>query len=159
MIQFARAVGLEVSLASYSMLEDLLLKARRGSGDHFGTARYPAGRSRFPSAAGSTMGDSVDSRSVSLVIIQKSDVPLKCFLGSWEFDFFKEFGDLFILWGNSLGCYCSSREVYLLYPKRQLGMLSLRPAFRRHWKTARRFLINCSGVLAAMPISSTYCAH
>ena len=28
MIQFARAVGLEVSLASYSMLEDLLLKAR-----------------------------------------------------------------------------------------------------------------------------------
>ena len=29
-IQFARAVGLEVSLASYSMLEDLLLKARGG---------------------------------------------------------------------------------------------------------------------------------
>ena len=28
MIQFARAVGLEVSLASYSVLEDLLLKAR-----------------------------------------------------------------------------------------------------------------------------------
>ena len=28
MIQFARAVGLEVSLASYSMLEDLLLKAK-----------------------------------------------------------------------------------------------------------------------------------
>ena len=38
-------------------------------------------------------------------------------------------------------------------------MLSLRPAFRRHWKTACRLLINCSGVLAAMPISSTYCAH
>ena len=64
MIQFARAVELEVSLASYSMLEDLLLKARRGSGDHFGTARYPAGRSPFPSVAGSTMGDSVASRSV-----------------------------------------------------------------------------------------------
>ena len=64
MIQFARAVGLEVSLASYSMLEDLLLKARRGSGDHFGTARYPAGRSPFPSVAGLTMGDSVASRSV-----------------------------------------------------------------------------------------------
>ena len=28
MIQFARAVGLEMSLASYSMLKDLLLKAR-----------------------------------------------------------------------------------------------------------------------------------
>ena len=32
MIQFARAVGLEVSLAFYSMLEDLLLKARGGIG-------------------------------------------------------------------------------------------------------------------------------
>ena len=64
MIQFARAVGLEVSLASYSMLEDLLLKARRGSGDHFGTAKYSAGRSPFPSVAGSTTGESVASRSV-----------------------------------------------------------------------------------------------
>ena len=34
MIQFARAVGIEVSLASYIMLEDLLLKARVGSGVH-----------------------------------------------------------------------------------------------------------------------------
>ena len=64
MIQFARAVGLEVSLASYGMLEDLLLKVRRGSGDHFGTARYTAGRSPFPTVVGSTMGDSVASRSV-----------------------------------------------------------------------------------------------
>ena len=32
-IQFARAVGLEVSLASYGMLEDLLLKERVDGGD------------------------------------------------------------------------------------------------------------------------------
>ena len=64
MIQFARAVGLEVSLASYSMLEDLLLKAREGSGAHRVTSRYTAGRSPFPSVAGSSMGDSVASRSV-----------------------------------------------------------------------------------------------
>ena len=63
MIQFARAVGLEVSLASYSMLEDLLLKARGGSGAHPMTSRYPAGRSPFPSVAGLSMGDSVASRS------------------------------------------------------------------------------------------------
>ena len=63
MIQFARAVGLEVSLASYSMLEDLLLKARGGSGAHAMTSRDTAGRSPFPSVAGSSMGDSVDSRS------------------------------------------------------------------------------------------------
>ena len=85
MIQFARAVGLEVSLASYSMLEDSLLKARRGSGDHFGTARYPAGRSPFPSVAGSTMGDSVASLSVYSMptigededanVIARGDVP------------------------------------------------------------------------------------
>ena len=64
MIQFARAVGLEVSLASYSMLEDLLLKARGGSGAHPMTSRYTAGRSPFPSVAGSSMGVSLASRSV-----------------------------------------------------------------------------------------------
>ena len=63
MIQFARAVGLEVSLASYSMLEDLLLKARGGSRVHPVSSRYPAGQSPFPSVAGSSMGDSVASRS------------------------------------------------------------------------------------------------
>ena len=63
MIQFARAVGLEVSLASYSMPEDLLLKVRGGSGAHPTTSGYPAGRSPFPSVAGSSMGDSVASRS------------------------------------------------------------------------------------------------
>ena len=63
MIHFARAVGLEASLASYSMLEDLLLKARGGSGAHPMTSRYPAGRSPFPNVAGSSMGDSVATRS------------------------------------------------------------------------------------------------
>ena len=47
MIQFARAVGLEVSLASYSLLEDLLLKARGGSGVYPATSQYPAGKSLF----------------------------------------------------------------------------------------------------------------
>ena len=63
MIQFAPAVGLEVSLASYSMLEDLLFKARGGSRVHHVMSRYPAGQSPFPSVAGSSMGDSVASRS------------------------------------------------------------------------------------------------
>ena len=63
MIQFARAVGLEVSLASYSMLEDLFLKARGGSGAYPVTSRYPAGGSPFRKVAGSSMGDSVASRS------------------------------------------------------------------------------------------------
>ena len=61
MIQFARSVGLEVSLASYSMLEDLLLKARGGSGAHAMTSHYTAGTSPFSSVAGSSMGDSVAS--------------------------------------------------------------------------------------------------
>ena len=64
MIRFARAVGLEVSLASYSMPEGLLLKARGGSRAHPVTSRYSAGRSLFPSVAGSSMGDSIASRSV-----------------------------------------------------------------------------------------------
>ena len=74
MIQFARSVGLEVSLASYSMLEDLLLKARGGSGVHPMASRYTAGRSPIPSVAGSSMGDSVDSRSVySLPTISETE--------------------------------------------------------------------------------------
>ena len=63
MIQFARVVGLEVSLASYSMLEDLLLKASGGSGCCPVTSRFPAASSPFPSVAGSSLGDSVTSRS------------------------------------------------------------------------------------------------
>ena len=64
MIQFARALGLEVSLASYSMLGDLLLKARGGSGAYPVTSRYPTGTSPFPSVVGSSTGDSVASRPV-----------------------------------------------------------------------------------------------
>ena len=64
MIQFARAVGLEGSLASYSMLKDLLLKSRGGSGAYPVTSRYPAGRSPFPSVAGLSMGKNAASRSV-----------------------------------------------------------------------------------------------
>ena len=75
MIQFALAVGLEVSLASYSMLDDLLLKARGGSGVHPATSRYHAGRSPFPSVAGSSIGDSVASRSIySLPTITETEV-------------------------------------------------------------------------------------
>ena len=74
MIQFARALGLEVSLASYSTLEDLLLKARGGSGGYLVASRYPAGGSPFPSVAGSSMGDSVASRSVfSLPTLTETD--------------------------------------------------------------------------------------
>ena len=56
LIQFARAVGLEVTLASYNMLEDLLLKARWGSRVHRVTSRYSAAQSPFRSVAGSSMG-------------------------------------------------------------------------------------------------------
>ena len=68
MVHFARAVGLEVSLASYSILEDLLLKARGGSGAHPMTSLYLTGRSPFPSVAGSSMGESVASRSAYLCL-------------------------------------------------------------------------------------------
>ena len=67
MIQFARAVGLVVSLASFIMLENLLLKSRVGTG-----VQHVA--SRFPSVGWSTMVDSVAYRSVhSLPTIIKTD--------------------------------------------------------------------------------------
>ena len=58
-IQFARAVGLEVSLASYGMLEVLLLKARVGGGVQPVGSRHSIGKSSFPSVVGYSWGDSI----------------------------------------------------------------------------------------------------
>ena len=81
MIQFARAVGLEVSLASFGMLEDLLLKANligRGGGK-------VSSRSGFSSCAGSSVGDSAASRSVySLPTITESTKSEEVAMGSQE---------------------------------------------------------------------------
>ena len=60
MIQFARAVGLKVTLASYGLLEDLLLRSWGVSG--LGV-REQRRRSSFPSLFGSTAADSVASQS------------------------------------------------------------------------------------------------
>ena len=75
MIQFARAVGLEVSLASFGLLEDLLLKARVGGGVQPVGSRHSIGRSPFPSVAGSSSGDSIASRTnYSLPTVIETDV-------------------------------------------------------------------------------------
>ena len=75
MIQFARAVGLEASLASCGMLEDLLLKARGGGGFQSVGSHHSIGKSLFPSVAGSSWGDSIASRTnSSLPIITETDV-------------------------------------------------------------------------------------
>ena len=75
MIQFARAVGLEVSLASYGMLEDLLLKARGGGGRQSVGSRHSIGSSPFPSVAGSSWGDSIASKTnYSLPTVTETDV-------------------------------------------------------------------------------------
>ena len=75
MIQFARAVGLKVSLASYGMLEDLLLKARVGGGVQPVGSRNSIGRSPFPSVAGPSWGDSIASKTnYSLPTVTETDV-------------------------------------------------------------------------------------
>ena len=62
MIEFARAVGLEVSFASFGNLEDLLLKANLvGAG---GGGVKASSRSVFSSRASTSVGDSAASRSV-----------------------------------------------------------------------------------------------
>ena len=83
MIQFARAVGLEVSLASFGLLEDLLLKTnligRRGGG------RRASSKSAFSSCAGTSVGDCVASRSVySLPTITESTGSEQVTIGSQE---------------------------------------------------------------------------
>ena len=75
MIQFARAVGLEISLASYGMLEDLLLKEGGGGGFQSVGSRHSVGRYPFPSVAGSSWGDSSASRTnYSLPTVLETDV-------------------------------------------------------------------------------------
>ena len=61
MIQFARAVGLEVSLATFGMLEDVLLKIGGKTGRNVGEKGSEQSASR--SRSGSTVMESVTSRS------------------------------------------------------------------------------------------------
>ena len=61
LIQFARAVGLEVSLATFGMLEDVLLKIGGKTGRNVG--ERGSGPSVSRSRPGSTVMDSVASRS------------------------------------------------------------------------------------------------
>ena len=61
MIQFAREVGLEVSLATFGMLEDVLLKIGGKSGRNVG--EKGSGKSVSLSRSGSTVMESVASRS------------------------------------------------------------------------------------------------
>ena len=61
MIQFARAVGLEVSLATFGMLEDVLLKI--GGKTERNVGERGSGQSVSHSRSGSTLTESVASRS------------------------------------------------------------------------------------------------
>ena len=61
MIQFARAIGLEVSLATFGMLEDVLLKIGKKTGRNVG--EKGSGMSVSLSRSGSTVMESVASRS------------------------------------------------------------------------------------------------
>ena len=61
MIQFARAIGLEISLATFGMLEDVLLKIGRKTGRNVG--EKGSGRSVSLSRSGSTVMENVTSRS------------------------------------------------------------------------------------------------
>ena len=83
MIQFARAVGLEVSLASFGMLEDLLVKANLIG--RLGGGGKASSKSTFSSYAGTSVGDSVASRSVySLPTITESTRSDEVAMGSQE---------------------------------------------------------------------------
>ena len=68
-------MGLEVSLASYGKLKDLLLEARVGGGDQSVGSRHSIGRSPFPSGAGSNWGDSFALRTkYSLPTVNETDI-------------------------------------------------------------------------------------
>ena len=62
MMQFARAIGLDVFLATFGLLEDLMLKINPKVGRGVGGGEGVSLQSRFPSKAGSTVAESVASR-------------------------------------------------------------------------------------------------
>ena len=73
MIQFARAVGLEVSLVTFGMLEDVLLKIGGKTGKNVG--ERGSGQSVSHSRSGSTVMESVASRSFySLPTLQSHSI-------------------------------------------------------------------------------------
>ena len=83
MVQFAKVMGLEVSLASFGMLEDLLLTATLIGGGRGG--RKASSRSVFYSRARRRVGDSVASRSVySLPTVTESTESEQMALSSQE---------------------------------------------------------------------------
>ena len=51
------------------------------------------------------------------------------------------------------------RKSISVSPKWHLCIVNFNPASLMHSNEARRFLIKCSASFAAMPMSSTYCAH
>ena len=67
MIQYARAIGSEFSLATFEMLEDVLLKIGSKTGKSFGDEG--SGQSHLFSWAGSTVFESVVSRSFLLCLV------------------------------------------------------------------------------------------
>ena len=70
-------MGLKVSLASYGLLEHLLLKAGVFCGDNPVGSRRSIGRSPFPSVAASSWGNSVALRTnYSLSTVTKSDASI-----------------------------------------------------------------------------------
>ena len=82
MIQFARAVGLELSSTSFGMLDDLLLKDE-GIGRGGGKA---SSRPAFLSCAGTSVGDSMASHSMySFPNIPESTKSDQVVIGSQEF--------------------------------------------------------------------------
>ena len=66
MIQFAKAIGLEVSMAAFGMLEDVLLEIGGKTGKSGGDKNM--GQSPLFSKAGSTFFESVASRSYSSLL-------------------------------------------------------------------------------------------
>ena len=64
-----------------------------------------------------------------------------------------------ILGGNRCGVIVLPRNSTSVTPKWHFSMVNLSPARRMHSKTARMLRINCVTELAAIRMSSTYCAH
>ena len=64
-----------------------------------------------------------------------------------------------VLGAISCGVMVLPRNSTLVFPKWHLSIDSLSPACLMHSKTARRLRISCVSELAAIPMSSTYCAH
>ena len=93
-----------------------------------------------------------------MVVNWKAKVCCNAFLKQGKLTSSESSVNFYFCKGIPLGVLLGPRKSISL-PKWHFTMVRFKTAFCMHLETARKLLISCSGKVAVMHMSSTYCAH